>query len=118
MEIVAWLLKYGADLSTVNKARRRHPCDAVKRVVLTYRRRVDLQSGETALQSLSREYTRGDESQLNEAIHTGQLIVAVKSGDIANVRQLVECQGVDINAQDHVCWATCDILIQASHPSC
>ena len=67
-----------------------------------------LQAGETALQSLARQYTDGDESQMIEAIQKGQLIVAVKSGDIAEVRQLVECQGVDIHSvtRDYVRWAT------------
>ena len=28
LEVVATLLKYGAELSVVNQARRRHPCDS------------------------------------------------------------------------------------------
>ena len=62
-----------------------------------------LQAGETALQTLAKKFTRGDEAQLTGAIQKGQLIVAVKSGDLADVRRLVKCQGVDINGRDHVC---------------
>ena len=55
------------------------------------------------MKSFAKRFIRGDEAQLAEAIHKGQLIVAVKSGDIADVRRLVECQGVDIHTRDHVC---------------
>lgn len=107
MEIVATLLKYGADLSAVNQARPRdcatccHDTSGV------------LQDGETALQTLAKKFTGGNEAQLTEAIQKGQLIVAVKSGDIAGVQR---CQGVDIHTRDGVCWATFDILVQPSHP--
>ena len=65
-----------------------------------------LKVGETALQVFAKRFTRGDEVQLTETIQTAQLILAVKSGDIADVQRLVECQGMDINARDNVCcWA-------------
>ena len=53
------------------------------------------------------------------AVHKAQLIVAVRMGDIAEARHLVECQGVDIHTRDHVCWAILHaiiILVQPSHP--
>ena len=61
-----------------------------------------LQAGETALQTLAERYTRGDESQLIEVIENARLTIAVKSGDIADIRRLGECQGVDIHTRDRV----------------
>ena len=110
MEIVATLLKHGADLSAVNQARPRDCATCCYDTIGV------LQAGETALQALAKQFTHGDEAQLTEAIQKSQFIVAVKSGDIADVQQLVECQGVDIHTRDHVCWATFDILVQPSHP--
>ena len=77
-----------------------------------------LKEGLTALQMLAKRNTGGDEARLIEAIEKGQLIVAVKSGDIADIRRLVENQGADIHTRDHVCWTAFDILIQPSPPSC
>ena len=109
METVATLLKYGADLSAVNQAR---PRDCA---TCCHNTSGVLQAGETALQRLAKKCTDGNEAQLTEAIQKGQLIVAVKSGDIAGVQR---CQGVDIHTRDHVCWATFDILVQPSHACC
>ena len=106
MEIVATLLKYGADLSAVNQARPRdcatccHDTNGV------------LQAGETALQRLAKKFAGGNEARLTEAIQKGQLIVAVKSGDIAGVQR---CQGVDIHTRDGVCWAIFGFLLRPSH---
>ena len=64
-----------------------------------------LKAGETALQTLAKRFTQGNEAQVVNAIQQTQLIVAVKSGDFADLRNLVECQGADFKAKDHVCVA-------------
>ena len=97
MEIVATLLKYGADLSAVNQARPRDCATCCFDTIGV------LQDGETAVQTLAKRFTSGDEAQLTEAIQKSQLIVAVKSGDIADVRGLMECQGMDVHTRDYVC---------------
>ena len=63
-----------------------------------------LQAGETALalQRLARRYTGGNKSQLMGAHQKAKLVVAVKMEDLAEVRHLIECEGTDINARDHV----------------
>ena len=61
-----------------------------------------LQDGETVLQTLANRLTRCDESQLMEALQKAQLIVAVRMGDLAEVRQLIECAGMDVNVRDYV----------------
>ena len=72
-----------------------------------------MQTGETALKSLAKRFTGGDESQLIDDIYKAQLIIAMRRGDIAGVRRLVECPGVDVNGRDRVrCQgATFNILI-------
>ena len=37
-----------------------------------------------------------------EALQKAQLIVAVRMGDLAEVRHLIECEGTDVNVRDHV----------------
>ena len=56
----------------------------------------------TLLQTLAGRYTRGDEAQVMEALQKAQLIVAVRMGNLAEVRHLVECEGIDAKARDHV----------------
>ena len=62
----------------------------------------------TALQSLVDQFAEGDESQLMEALQKAQLIVAVRMGDLAEVRHLIECSGTDVNVRDHV---SCGFII-------
>ena len=59
--------------------------------------------------ALAKRFTRGNEVRLTDAIQKARLIVAVKNGDIADVRYLVECQGKDIHAKDSVCWFCFDV---------
>ena len=54
------------------------------------------------LQALANEFTGGDESQVMEALQKAQLVVGVRMGDLADVRHLIECEGVDVNTRDHV----------------
>ena len=61
-----------------------------------------MQAGETALQSLAKRLTHEDETLLMEGIQKAEIIVAVKTGDLSYLRQLVECQGCDVNVKDHV----------------
>ena len=43
-----------------------------------------------------------------EALQKAQLIVAVRMGDVAEVRHLIECSGTDGNVRDHV---SCGFII-------
>ena len=61
-----------------------------------------LQAGETALQRLAKKFTEGDESQLTEALQKAQLIVGVRMGDLAEMRHLIECEGIDVSTRDNV----------------
>ena len=54
------------------------------------------------LKTLANRYTGDDEAQLMEALQKAQLVVAANSGDIVALRHLIEDQGVDISAMDHV----------------
>ena len=56
----------------------------------------------TPLQTFARRYTGGDETRLMKVLQKAQLIVAVSMGDLAQVRHLIECEGTDVNARDHV----------------
>ena len=56
----------------------------------------------TALRILAKRFARGDESKVTEVLHTVQVIVAVRMGDLAAVRHLVECAGMDVHTRDHV----------------
>ena len=37
-----------------------------------------------------------------EVVRPTQLIVAVRMGDLAEVKRLIECEGTDVNTRDHV----------------
>ena len=37
-----------------------------------------------------------------EALQKAQLIVAVRMGDLAEMKHLIECAGMDVNTRDHV----------------
>ena len=51
---------------------------------------------------LAMRFTRGDESRLMEALQKAQLIVAVRMGDLAEVRHFIEYAGTDVNVSDYV----------------
>ena len=54
------------------------------------------------LQSFVDQFAEGDESQLMGSLQNAQLIVAVRMGDLAEVRHLIECEGTDVNMSDYV----------------
>ena len=58
--------------------------------------------GDTALQTLVNRYSGDNITQFTRAMQKAQLVVAVKTGDIDNLRRLVECEEMDIHARDHV----------------
>lgn len=59
--------------------------------------------GETARQSLAARFTYGDEAQLNDAVRKAQWLIAVKTGDIAELRILGHLDdGMIARAQDNV----------------
>ena len=51
---------------------------------------------------LASRFADGDEAQLMEGIQQVQPIVAIKVGDLAELRRLLEVQGLDPNAGDYV----------------
>ncbi len=87
MEMIALLLKYGADLSAVSKVR-------ISCSMCNTRHLSSVQAGETALQTFANRLTGDDEAKLREGIRKGQLIVAMKSGDLTELRHLIECEGL------------------------
>ena len=63
------------------------------------------------MEILADRFTDDDKAQLLKAIQKAELIIAVKSGDIADVRRLVECQGVGLHAPNQV-W---HVLIEVAN---
>ena len=54
------------------------------------------------LQTLANRFSSGNESVVMRALHKAQLIVAVRMGDLAEVRRLIECEGMGVKAKDRV----------------
>ena len=72
---------------------------------------IGLQAGVTARRKLALRLMNGDESELMESIRTAELVVAVKAGDITEVKRLLTLEGADINAQDYVSSSLIDQFI-------
>ena len=51
---------------------------------------------------LASRFTDGDATQLNKQILAAQLMLVVKSGDIAELRRLAECKETNMNVTDNV----------------
>ena len=97
MEIIATLLKHGADLTATNNVKfKANICDADALM------RSELQAGITALKKLAVRFTSSDEIQLLESIHVAQMVVAVKTGDVAELQRYIGLNKMDVNASDHV----------------
>ena len=63
----------------------------------------NLKAGETARHSLASRLIYGDEAQLTDAIRKAQWLIAVKTGDIAELRILGHLDDEMVaRSQDHV----------------
>ena len=51
---------------------------------------------------LSSRFTNGDEIQLLKQIQKAKPIVAIKMGDLAELRRTFECEAVDMEPSDYV----------------
>ena len=104
LEVLTILLRHGADLSaadTVNQKKSLQLNLKCLATLILFLRQDDVQ-GTSALRSLAIVYTNGDEAEFLQHIQVAQCVAAVKAGDLAELRRLIEDDRIEVDGKDYV----------------